>query len=70
MKDRNGWDGKLRVDDPECRHAVLANPEALGDTDCSDEDALPVEEICADEGISPLFFCLAREKGKKSQDLY
>lgn len=52
MKDRNGWDGKLRVDDPDNRRAVLANPEALEDPDYSDEDAPPVEEIGADEGIS------------------
>jgi hypothetical protein len=55
MKDRNGWDGKLRVDDPNNRRAVLANPEALEDPDYSDEDAPPVEEIGADEGI----FCCA-----------
>jgi hypothetical protein len=52
MKDRNGWDGKLRVDDPDNRRAILANPEALEDPDYSDEDAPPVEEIGADEGIS------------------
>jgi hypothetical protein len=52
MKGRNGWDGKLRVDDPDNRRAVLANPEALEDPDYSDEDAPPVEEIGADEGIS------------------
>lgn len=51
MKDRNGWDGKLRVDDQDNRRAVLANPEALEDPDYSDEDAPPVEEIGADEGI-------------------
>lgn len=50
MKDRNGWDGKLRVDDQDNRRAVLANPEALEDPDYSDEDAPPIEEIGADEG--------------------
>jgi protein phosphatase 1 regulatory subunit 7 len=56
MKDRNGWDGKLRVDDEQNeRRAVLANPEALEDPDYSDEDALPVEEIGPDEGILSLF---------------
>ncbi|KMU77619.1 phosphatase 1 regulatory subunit 7 [Coccidioides immitis RMSCC 3703] len=47
MKDSKGWDGKLRVE----RHAVLTNPEALEDPDHSDEDALPVEEIEADEDL-------------------
>lgn len=54
MRDRNGWDGKLRVGDDanSDRRAVLANPEALEDPDYSDEDAPPVEEINADEGTS------------------
>lgn len=60
MKDRNGWDGKLRVDDEQNeRRAVLANPEALEDPDYSDADALPVEEIGPDEGnLSSLTFVL------------
>jgi hypothetical protein len=49
MKDRSGWDGKLRVDGSS-RRAVLTNPEALEDSDYSDEDAPSVEEIGADEG--------------------
>lgn len=49
MKDRSGWDGKLRVGDSS-RRAVLTNPEALEDSDYSDEDAPSVEEISADEG--------------------
>jgi hypothetical protein len=47
MKDNNGWDGKLRVD----QRAVITNPEALEDPEYTDEDAPPVEEIDADEGI-------------------
>ncbi|PWY82860.1 NIF-domain-containing protein [Aspergillus heteromorphus CBS 117.55] len=45
--DRNGWDGKLRVEPK----AVITNPEALEDPDYSDEDAPPVEEIQADEDL-------------------
>lgn len=54
MKDRHGWDGKLRLDDEskDERRAVLTNPEALEDPDYSDEEAPPVEEIGADEGTS------------------
>ncbi|PGH14208.1 hypothetical protein AJ79_03181 [Helicocarpus griseus UAMH5409] len=47
MKDKKGWDGKLRVE----RHAMLTNPEALEDPDYSDEDAPPAEEIDADEDL-------------------
>lgn len=46
-RDRKGWDGKLRVD----RRPVITNPEALSDPDYSDEDAPPVEQIEADEGM-------------------
>ena len=46
MKDKSGWDGKMRVD----RTAVITNPEALEDTEYSDPDAPPVEQIEADEG--------------------
>lgn len=45
---RTGWDGKLRVNGE--KQAVLANPEALVDSDYEDEDAPPVEQIAADEG--------------------
>ena len=38
----SGWDGKLRVE----KRAEVIN----GDTDYSDEDAPPVEQIAADEG--------------------
>ena len=48
MKDKNGWDGKLRVEPK----ATITNPEALEDPDYSDSDAPPVEEIEADEGMS------------------
>ncbi|TKA73561.1 hypothetical protein B0A49_04089 [Cryomyces minteri] len=43
----SGWDGKLRVD----KKATLANPEALSDPEYSDEDAPPVDQIEADEGL-------------------
>lgn len=46
-KSASGWDGKLRVN----KQATLANPEALEDTDYSDEDAPPVEQIDADEDL-------------------
>jgi protein phosphatase 1 regulatory subunit 7 len=45
---RSGWDGRLRVN----KQATLANPEALGDPDYSDEDAPPVDQIDADEGTA------------------
>lgn len=44
---RTGWDGKLRVN----KQATLVNPEALSDPDYSDEDAPPVDQIDADEGM-------------------
>jgi len=47
---RTGWDGKLRVNGE--KQAVLANPEALEDSDYEDEDAPPVDQIAADEGMS------------------
>ena len=47
-RDSTGWDGKLRVE----KKAVLANLEALSDSDYSDENAPPVEQIEADEGRS------------------
>ena len=46
-KSASGWDGKLRVN----KQATLANPEALEDSDYSDEDAPPVEQIDADEDL-------------------
>jgi protein phosphatase 1 regulatory subunit 7 len=46
MKNKEGWDGKLRVEPK----AIITNPEALEDSDYSDPDAPPVEEIDADEG--------------------
>jgi len=48
ISSKTGWDGKLRVDKE--KKAVLANPEALEDSDYSDEDAPPVDQIDADEG--------------------
>jgi len=47
-KDSRGWDGKLRVE----KKAVLANPEALSDSDYSDENSPSVDQIEADEGRS------------------
>ncbi|RMZ91102.1 hypothetical protein DV736_g1661, partial [Chaetothyriales sp. CBS 134916] len=44
----SGWDGKLRM---QPRSATLANPEALEDSDYSDLDAPPVDEIAADEDL-------------------
>lgn len=46
-KDSKGWDGKLRVD----RKTTITNPEALSDPEYSDEDAPPVAQIEADEGL-------------------
>ncbi|KAK6072883.1 protein phosphatase pp1 regulatory subunit [Seiridium cupressi] len=47
LTDSKGWDGKLRVD----RTALLQNPEALSDSEYSDdENVLPGEELAADEG--------------------
>ncbi|KAJ5678383.1 Leucine rich repeats (2 copies) [Penicillium maclennaniae] len=48
MKNKEGWDGKLRV---EAKQAVITNPEALEDSDYSDPEAPPVEEIDADEDL-------------------
>lgn len=48
ISSKTGWDGKLRVD--KGKKAVLANPEALEDSDYTDEDAPPVDQIDADEG--------------------
>jgi hypothetical protein len=47
---RTGWDGKLRLNSE--KQAVLANPEALEDSDYEDENAPPVDQIAADEGAS------------------
>ncbi|KAL4928535.1 putative protein phosphatase PP1 regulatory subunit Sds22 [Aspergillus undulatus] len=47
MKDSKGWDGKLRVEPK----ATITNPEALEDSDYSDPDAPPVEQIDADEDL-------------------
>ncbi|OQE39217.1 hypothetical protein PENCOP_c007G08178 [Penicillium coprophilum] len=46
MKNKEGWDGKMRMEPK----AVITNPEALEDSDYSDPDAPPVDEIEADEG--------------------
>ena len=46
---RTGWDGKLRLNSE--KQAVLANREALEDSDYEDEDAPPVDQIAADEGM-------------------
>ena len=47
MKNSKGWDGKLRVP----KSALLSNPEALSDSEYSDEEnVLEGENIAADEG--------------------
>lgn len=47
MRNSKGWDGKLRVP----KSALLTNPEALSDSEYSDDsNVLPGEEIRADEG--------------------
>lgn len=48
-RNSKGWDGKLRVE----KKALITNPEALSDPEYSDEDAPPVEQIAADEGVYP-----------------
>jgi hypothetical protein len=61
MKNAEGWDGKMRVEpkdpqepkEPKELKAVITNPEALEDSDYSDPDAPPVDEIEADEGTNP-----------------
>lgn len=60
MKNKEGWDGKMRMEPK----AVITNPEALEDSDYSDPEAPPVEEIDADEGKVPaaqpaFFFSIA-----------
>ncbi|KAJ5996129.1 hypothetical protein N7522_007789 [Penicillium canescens] len=47
MKNKEGWDGKMRVEPK----AVITNPEALEDSDYSDPEAPPVDEIQADEDL-------------------
>ncbi len=54
LRDSKGWDGKLRLD----KKAVITNAEVLSDPEYSDEDALPVEQISADEGKFSLSFSL------------
>lgn len=48
LRNSQGWDGKLRKE----KKAVVANAEILSDPEHSDEDAPPVEQIDADEGMS------------------
>ena len=52
LRDSKGWDGKLRLD----KKAVVSNAEILSDPEYSDEDAPPVEQISADEGMYSLAF--------------
>ena len=47
LRDSNGWDGKLRVG----RRAEVINAEILSDPEYSDEEAPPVEQINADDGM-------------------
>jgi hypothetical protein len=58
MKNSEGWDGKMRVEPKDPKEskepkAIITNPEALEDSDYSDPDAPPVDEIEADEGTDP-----------------
>ena len=46
-RDSNGWDGKLRVG----RRAKVIDAEILSDPEYSDEEAPPVEQINADDGM-------------------
>ena len=48
LTDKNGWDGKLRVN----RKAEVVNAEILSDPEYSDEDAPPVQQIEADQGYT------------------
>lgn len=48
LTDKNGWDGKLRVE----KKAQVVNAEILSDSDHSDPDAPPVQQIQADQGSS------------------
>ena len=52
LRDSKGWDGKLRLD----KKAVIANAEVLSEPEYSDEDAPPVEQISADEGMFNIAF--------------
>ena len=49
-RDSSGWDGKQRVD----RRAVVEHSEEASHGEDSDEDALPKQEIDADEGESTI----------------
>jgi protein phosphatase 1 regulatory subunit 7 len=55
LHNAKGWDGKLRVE----KKAVLVNPEVLdgdhSDPEESDNDAVPVDQIEADEGEPETF---------------
>lgn len=46
-RDSKGWDGKLRLE----KRPVITNSGALSDPEHSDEDALPVEQLEADEDL-------------------
>ncbi|KAI4242288.1 MAG: hypothetical protein LQ352_007272 [Teloschistes flavicans] len=47
LTDKNGWDGKLRVE----KKAQVVNAEILSDSDHSDPDAPPVQQIQADQDL-------------------
>lgn len=50
LRDSKGWDGKLRIE----RNATIHNPEALSDSEYSDEEnVLHGDTIGADEGNIP-----------------
>jgi hypothetical protein len=77
MKNAEGWDGKMRIDpkdlngakepkelrEPKEAKAVITNPEALEDSDYSDPDAPPVDEIEADEGTKPARYWSRQSSG-------
>ncbi len=51
MKNSKGWDGKLRIP----KTALLSNPEALSDSEYSDDsNVMDGGEIKADEGTTLL----------------
>ena len=58
MRNSRGWDGKLRVP----KSALITNPEALSDSEYSDDDnVLPGEEINADEGMLAILVSPGKE---------
>ncbi|KAL9610608.1 MAG: hypothetical protein Q9167_004710 [Letrouitia subvulpina] len=46
LKDSNGWDGKMRIE----KKAIVTSDEPLSESDHSDDDPPPIDQIDADEG--------------------